>query len=54
MCDKIDEITVDDIRRVASSIFGLGVAKPATVVVMGREDVGDWRSTLQKYGVGGS
>lgn len=54
MCDRIDEITSDDIRRVAHRVFGSGIAKLATVVVMGKDDVGDWRGVLEKYGVGGA
>lgn len=54
MCDRIDEITAEDIRRVAHSVFGIGAAKPATVVVMGKDDVGDWQGVLKKYGVGGA
>ncbi|THH06668.1 hypothetical protein EW145_g3928 [Phellinidium pouzarii] len=54
MCDRIDEVTPDDIRRIAHSVFGSDAAKPATVVAMGKEDVGDWRGVLRKYGVGGA
>ena len=54
MCDRIDEIMPDDIRRVAHRYFGTDAAKPATVVVMGKEDIGDWRAQLRKYGVGGA
>ena len=48
MCDKIDEITPDDIRRVAHRVFGPDGTKPATVIAMGRDDVGDWRGVLRK------
>ncbi|KAL5533717.1 hypothetical protein ACEPAG_177 [Sanghuangporus baumii] len=54
MCDRIDEVTAEDIRRVAHRVFGPDVAKSATIVAMGREDVGDWRSVLRKYSVGGA
>lgn len=54
MCDRIDEITPDDIRRVAHRYFGTDAAKSATAVVMGKEDIGDWRAQLRKYGVGGA
>jgi len=54
MCDRIDELTSEDILRVARSTFAQEKAKQATVVVMGREDVGDWRGVLRKYGIGGS
>ena len=53
MCDRIDELSSEDLRNVAMRYFGDEHAKRATVVVMGREDVGDWRGTLRKYGVGG-
>ena len=54
MCERIDEITSNDIRRVAHRYFGNDAAKAATVVAMGKEDVGDWRAQLRKYGVGGA
>lgn len=54
MCDRIDELTPEDVLRVAKSTFSQENAKQATVVVMGREDVGDWRGVLRKYGIGGS
>lgn len=53
MCDMIDRVDAEAVRRVAAKIFGSDVKKSATVVVMGREDVGDWKETLKKYGVGG-
>lgn len=53
MCDRIDELSSDDLRNVATRYFGDEHAKCATVLVMGREDVGDWRGILRKYGVGG-
>ena len=53
MCDRIDELTSEDLRVVATRYFGDGNAKRATVLVMGKEDVGDWRGVLRKYGVGG-
>ncbi|KAF8527449.1 mitochondrial processing peptidase [Hysterangium stoloniferum] len=56
MCDRIDEVTEVDIRRVAARVFGPGSrdapGAKATIVTMGSEDVVDWKSTLQKYGVG--
>ena len=54
MCDKIDEVDQATIRRVAARIFGPESRNRATVVVMGKEDVGDWRAQLKKYGVGGA
>ncbi|TCD71183.1 Mitochondrial-processing peptidase subunit alpha [Steccherinum ochraceum] len=53
MLAKIDEVDEKRVREVAARVFGQGVEKSATVVVMGREDVGDWRGALRKYGVGG-
>ena len=53
MCEKIDEVTSDSLREVATKVFGPGIAKQATVVCMGHDDVGDWKSVLRKYGVGG-
>jgi len=54
MCDRIDEVTPDAIRRVAARVFGSESRNPATVVVMGHEDVGDYKGILRKYGVSGS
>ena len=54
MLAKIDEVDEKRVREVAARVFGQGVQKSATVVVLGREDVGDWRGALKKYGVGGS
>lgn len=51
MTDKIDEVTQESIQRVATRIFGPNSGHKATVVSMGREDVGDWQGVLQKYGV---
>ncbi|KAJ3480420.1 hypothetical protein NLI96_g8367 [Meripilus lineatus] len=53
MCDKIDEVDQAAIRRVAARIFGPESKNKATVVCMGREDVGDYGGVLRKYGVGG-
>lgn len=53
MCDRIDEVTPDSLRDVAARVFGPNVKKQATIVAMGHEDVGDWKSVLKKYGVGG-
>ncbi|KDQ63251.1 hypothetical protein JAAARDRAFT_147360 [Jaapia argillacea MUCL 33604] len=54
MCDKIDEVTAESVRRVAMRIFGPESGNKATVVCMGHEDVGDYAVTLRKYGVGGA
>ncbi|KAI0368833.1 LuxS/MPP-like metallohydrolase [Pilatotrama ljubarskyi] len=51
MCDKIDAVDNATIRRVAARLFGPRTKARATVVVMGREDVGDYRGVLRKYGL---
>lgn len=51
MIDEVDQATI---RRVAARIFGPESQNHATVVCMGREDVGDWRAQIQKYGLGGA
>jgi len=53
MCERIDEVTSDSLRDVAMKVFGPNIAKQATVVCMGHDDAGDWKSVLRKYGVGG-
>jgi len=53
MCERIDEVTTDSLREVATKVFGPSVTKQATVVCMGHDDVGDWKAVLRKYGVGG-
>jgi len=53
MCKRIDEVTADSLRKVAEKVFGSGINKQATVVCIGRDDVGDWKAVLGKYGVGG-
>ena len=53
MCAKIDEVTSDSLREVATKVFGPSITKQATVVSMGHDDVGDWKAILRKYGVGG-
>ncbi|KAI0654512.1 LuxS/MPP-like metallohydrolase [Cubamyces menziesii] len=51
MCEKIDAVDGETIRRVAARIFGPRSAARPTVVVMGREDVGDYREALRTYGL---
>lgn len=51
MTDKIDQVTPESVHRVAKRIFGPESGNKATVVTMGRDDIGDWRGVLQKYGV---
>ncbi|KAL6304855.1 mitochondrial processing peptidase [Sparassis latifolia] len=54
MCDRIDEVTSESLRRIAARIFSPESAKKATVICMGHEDTGDWRGVLRKYGLGGA
>lgn len=51
MTDRIDEVSQESIQRVAARIFGPDSGSKATIVTMGREDVGDWQGVLRKYGV---
>ncbi|KAI8990623.1 LuxS/MPP-like metallohydrolase [Trametes punicea] len=51
MCEKIDSLDIAKMRQVAGRLFGPSTPARATVVVMGREDVGDYRSVLRKYGL---
>jgi mitochondrial-processing peptidase subunit alpha len=51
MMDKIDQVSPESVQRVAKRIFGPESGNKATVVTMGRDDIGDWRGIFQKYGV---
>ncbi|KAI3621767.1 mitochondrial processing peptidase [Moniliophthora roreri] len=51
MTDKIAQVTADDIRRVATRIFGPQSGNKATVVCQGHEDVKDYHSIFKKYGL---
>ncbi|KAI0033969.1 mitochondrial processing peptidase [Vararia minispora EC-137] len=51
MMVKIDAVTSHSLQRVANRVFGPQGSKP-TIVAMGREDVGDWKTTFKKYDVG--
>ena len=51
MTDKIDLLRPDDIRRIASRIFGPQSGNKPTVVCMGHEDTGAWENVFTKYGV---
>ncbi|KAI1793122.1 Metalloenzyme, LuxS/M16 peptidase-like protein [Ganoderma leucocontextum] len=51
MCEKIDAVDNAIIHRVAARLFGPRSPAKASVVVMGREDVGDYRGVLRKYGL---
>ncbi|OSD03324.1 mitochondrial processing peptidase [Trametes coccinea BRFM310] len=51
MCEKIDAVEVSTIQKVATRIYGPRALTRPTVVVMGREDVGDYHGVLRKYGL---
>jgi mitochondrial-processing peptidase subunit alpha len=51
MTEKVDQITPDQVARVAMRIFGPNSGNKPTVVAMGRDEVGDYESTMRKYGV---
>ncbi|PIL31381.1 transporter [Ganoderma sinense ZZ0214-1] len=51
MCEKIDAVDSATLRRVAARLFGPHSAAKASVVVMGWEDIGDYRGVLRKYGL---
>lgn len=54
MTDKIDLVTGEDIRRVATKVFGPNLGNKATVVCMGHEDTGPWEEVFEKYSVAGA
>jgi mitochondrial-processing peptidase subunit alpha len=54
MVERIDEVTPETVRKVANRIFGPESGHKATVVCMGKEDVGDWPAVLKKYGIAGA
>lgn len=54
MCDKIEQVTVEDLQRVARKVFGSDARAPPTVLVMGPEDTLDWKRVFRQYGVGGA
>lgn len=51
MVKKIDLITPQEVRRVASTIFGLQSGAKPTIVCMGQEDVGDYHKAFRTYGL---
>lgn len=53
MTEKIDQVTPEDVRRVANRLFGAESGKKASIVAMGHQDLPDWKKILQKYGVSG-
>lgn len=54
MTEKIENVTAQDVRRVAASIFNPQSGSKPTVVVMGHEDVGTYKETFSKYGLAAS
>jgi len=54
MCDKIEQVTAAELMRVADRVFGSGANGDPTVLIMGREDVPDWKGVMRQYGVGRS
>ncbi|KAH7930934.1 hypothetical protein BV22DRAFT_1077511 [Leucogyrophana mollusca] len=54
MTAAIDQVTPESIRRVASRVFGPQSGNNATIVTMGRGEIGDWKGVLRKYGVAGA
>ena len=53
MTGKIDQVTPDDVRRVAARVFSPESGSKPTVVCMGHEDVRDWGEVFSKYGLAG-
>lgn len=53
MTDKINQVTPDDIKRVATRVFGPDSGNKPTIVCMGHEDVGNWGEAFSKYGLAG-
>lgn len=49
MTEKIDKVTVQDIRRVAERLFSPGSGGKPTVVVMGHEDIGSYKEVFSDY-----
>jgi processing peptidase subunit alpha len=54
MTTKIDNVSPESVNRVARRLFGLDSGRKATIVCMGREDVGNWQAVLRKYGLAGA
>lgn len=53
MTGKINQVTPDDIRRVAVRVFSPDSGSKPTIVCMGHEDVGNWGEMFSKYGLAG-
>jgi processing peptidase subunit alpha len=54
MTAAIDKVTPESVRRVANRLFGPHSGNKATIVTMGRGELGDWQATFRKYGVAGA
>ncbi|KAF9245836.1 Metalloenzyme, LuxS/M16 peptidase-like protein [Melanogaster broomeanus] len=54
MTAAIDKVTPETVKRVATRLFGPQSGNKATIVSMGRGELGDWQATLRKYGVAGA
>ncbi|KAF9225501.1 hypothetical protein BS17DRAFT_801520 [Gyrodon lividus] len=54
MTAAIDKVTPETVKRVATRLFGPQSGNKATIVTMGRGELGDWQATLRKYGVAGA
>lgn len=53
MCEKVRSVSGDDIRKVMRGVVGEGIkAGRPTLLVMGRQDVGEWQDVFRKYGLG--
>jgi processing peptidase subunit alpha len=48
---RIEEVTSEDIMRVAKDAFGPD-SKPPTIIGLGTQDITDWKAVFQTYGVG--
>ncbi|GLB35845.1 putative peptidase M16 family protein [Lyophyllum shimeji] len=51
MTDKIDVLKPEDIRRVATRVFGPQSGNKPTVVCMGHDETGAWEEVFTKYSV---
>lgn len=54
MTAAIDKVTPESVKRVANRLFGPESGNKATIVTMGRGELGDWQAALRKYGVAGA
>lgn len=54
MTAAINKVTPESVRRVANRLFSPQSGNKATIVTMGRGELGDWQAMLRKYGVAGA